>query len=395
MLTTPSNVTVLRLGFGNESFPQCLYNMKTLSNCEDMNAKLLYFWLRLWWHNESTVKFFMYPVPFGENYNNTMLNDLRNGLIDIAPEDYSLDEEFSSNFSIITQLDNSGFSFYTSKPEYEENGFLFLLAPFKWDLWLAFVFVTVILFCLLQLFKKFETLGICPHFHYKTFFYACCIITESVFLCLYSSNLKSLLTTPRSKLPFSDLYDLAYKIEKGEKKIVLEQIGSERYSLLTNGEVDKPDVFKYLEMALKRNPSSLLIIENVSELCEILSHDKNFVYFSYKSLIDVECVRFCFWEYIILELPVTPASILMTINSPYYELANMARQSYENYKLNILRESEMPVVNCEKKVADETTNLFIGFNCLYGALCVYCIFAGVGIIILMLEMFCSKYFICF
>lgn len=383
----------LRVGYYKNSYP-CLDDTLSYLKCEDTLINSSVYWLQMFAKNK--IQLFIYPnLPLtDDDVNDSLVEDLKLGYIDVSP-DWKIEPEGFQHFFIIPNLRIYSYYLYTIKPAFKENGSLFLFHPFSLDKWLLVLFGYFLLQSSIFTLSRLEYVTITPHHEF--------ILNrlgqlKSIFvvfvLLLYSSNLKALISIPNTDESFTDMKDLAEKLENGERYLFLESNLSSRFDQLTNFDNETSKEFFLLGSALKKNPNSLIFIENVTDLCRNLSKNKNAVYLSYDLLVELKCPDHCLSDH-----PVGKSFFhgnVLSRKFPWKEEARLYQHAVENYRMNLLRMKKFAVRNCDvvKKIEKSNYNK-IGFESFIVVFKAYLVGAGISMLILVIEKvviyFCYTY----
>lgn len=370
----------LSVGFHENTYP-CLDNSEEFLNCTDIRVKTIVFWLQLFWKGE--IELLVYPVVDGGNQ--TIFTDLKQGRLHVAPDWVVEDLTDFKNYSIINKLHFSNYYFYTKQLTIEENGDLFLFSPFRWNSWVLFFVTHSFILALLLSLNQIKSLKCLPHY---------AVITSKLSemnyllagfgLVLYSSKLMALLSTSSSDVPFKDLLDLSKQLANGGKVLYLESNATSRYRyLIAEHHASMPFEFQMLSQTIKQNPNSFKFISNVREICQLLSVDGNAVYFSFDTLMDVQCSDYCFWKYHIGQFMESNA---VTRSFPLLKDALIFQHPIDSYLMNTMRISRLVRSDCMNLEGEKFELSQIGMQSL--AITVYLFIIGLilSVFVLALEL---------
>lgn len=383
-----SNSTIIRIGIEDDEheFFECMKHFDVLKNCQSISYQALYYWLKI--ISNDKLDILVYPTNISDHKNETLFQDLQDGYLDMYPREYVLEPNDEVKYSIIP-LDMVRYKFYTKIMPIEENGFLFLLSPLDWRKWLIFIIVTLTLELLIFLVGKIKSIQTLPH--YSTIVDHL-IFWQSVFicfiLCLYSSNLKSVVQTSTKQQGFKSLYELAEKIEQHGVTLYLESHYSFRVNLLTDERVEKPKEFVALEKALKKVGNGLKFVDNLTQICDLVSKNENAVYFGTDRSVNTNCPEFCFFEYTVKEIPaqmiVLLASTEFVANKTEHNLYSKA--IIDGYRYNTLR-IKRNWKNCKDLNRITFDNEFIKMKSLIVTFSAYFVVLTISVMIFILETF--------
>lgn len=374
---------VLKVGMEENTYPGCSNALHKMFVCEDIFARSIGHWLKLLWNG--SIELITYPTIDDGGFNLDLLTDLMNGTIDVSPMETVVLPEYVDNFTFLTTLSSAPYEFYTMLPRSAENGIEFLLSPFEKSLWIFVLITTLFVGCYFLWFKRSKTCRNFPHYDYISKSFQLLFALGAFVGCIYDSRLCALLSTRNSDIPIKSLPDLIQKIQNGRMKIYLEGTNLWRWYLL-NSDVEKHENMKILSKVINET-DSLIIQRNLTALCEHVSTNADAVYFSYEDLIQIECSQFCFWKYKIDEIPVLPASFLMSKNSKFIETGNIYAHAILTYRMNTMkmRRSVAPCYNEKDKLQ------FIGQQSLLVPIFFYAVITALAFGILFLEVLLGNY----